>query len=68
MTYVVWALGGFFVAVATKLRHRDAPLSKLVETACYYNNPFEYWAYCNDENWPPRGAHPLLAWGGLKKA
>lgn len=63
LTYVVWALGGFLVAVATKLRHRDAPLSKLVETACYYNNPFEYWAYCNDENWPPRGAHPLLAWG-----
>lgn len=68
LTYIVWAVGGAVVAVLTWLRHREAPLAKLIETACYYNNPFEYWAYRNDENWPPPGAHPLLAWRGKKKA
>ncbi|MCC6742501.1 MAG: hypothetical protein IT175_01455 [Acidobacteria bacterium] len=64
LTYVLWALAGVVVAVLVWLRHRDVPLRKLIETACYYNNPFEYWAYRNDGNWPPRGAHPLLAWSG----
>lgn len=63
LTYLVWGAAGLVVACAVWLRNRNVPLTKLVETACYYNNPFEYWAYRNDENWPPRGAHPLLAWG-----
>ena len=28
----------------------------------YYDNPFEYWAYNNDNNWPPSGADPSLRW------
>lgn len=68
ITYVVWGVLGLLVAIAVWLRHQDVPLQELIETACYYNNPFEYWAYRNDENWPPRGAHPLLAWGGNEKA
>lgn len=62
LTYLVWGIGGLVVAVCVWLRHRDVPLRRLVETACYYDNPFEYWAYVNDRNWPPPGAHPLLVW------
>jgi hypothetical protein len=62
LVYVLWGAGGAVLATIVWLRHRDESLASLVETACYYNNPFEYWAYRNDENWPPRGANPLLAW------
>ena len=34
---------------------RDEDWGSLVETAAYYDNPFEYWAYNNDTNWPPAG-------------
>ena len=36
-------------------------LLNAVETMAYYNNPFEFWAYRNDDYWPPRGSHPRLA-------
>jgi hypothetical protein len=60
--YVVWWIGGAVVATVVWGFHRKESWRRLVETAAYYHNPFEYWAYRNDRNWPPAGAHPLLAW------
>jgi hypothetical protein len=47
----------------------DRSWGDLVETAAYYDNPFEYWAYNKQGNWPPGGAKtpldgfdPLLGW------
>jgi RHS repeat-associated protein len=61
-TYIVWAIGGFIVANIVWLTDTDEDWGSLVETAAYYDNPFEYWAYNNDSKWPPGGAHPDLAW------
>jgi hypothetical protein len=47
------------------LWHTDNGLSglgSLIETASYCDNPFEYWAYKNDSNWPPSGVNPILAY------
>jgi hypothetical protein len=60
--YAGWMAGGALVGALVWLRHRDEPLFALVETAAYYDNPFEYWAYRHEGRWPPRRAHPLLAW------
>jgi len=61
-TYVVWAVGGFIVANVYWLFNTNENWGSLVETAVYYDNPFEYWAYKNDNNWPPSGVNPSLAW------
>jgi RHS repeat-associated protein len=61
-TYVVWAVGGFIVANIVWLTDTSQDWGSLVETAAYYDNPFEYWAYKNDNNWPPAGADPALTW------
>jgi hypothetical protein len=66
LVYAVWWVGGVLVGTVVWLVHRHESWRRLVETAAYYDNPFEYWAYRNDENWPPPGAHPLLAWGGRR--
>lgn len=58
----MWGTVGAVVGFVVWLAHRDEPLAALVRTAAYFDNPFEYWAYRNDRNWPPAGAHPLLAW------
>jgi RHS repeat-associated protein len=63
LTYVAWAVGGFIVGSIVWLFNTDEDWGSLVETAAYYDNPFEYWAYKNDSNWPPSGANPLLTWG-----
>ena len=34
----------------------------LVETAAYYDNPWEVWAYMAQGNWPPPEANPKLLW------
>ena len=34
----------------------------LVETAAYYDNPWEVWAYRAQGNWPPANANPKLLW------
>ena len=60
--YLLWFAGGALVGTLAWLRHRDESYADLVRTAAYFDNPFEYWAYRNDCNWPPAGAHPLLAW------
>jgi RHS repeat-associated protein len=62
ITYVAWAVVGFFVATFYWFGNTDEDWGSLVETAAYYDNPFEYWAYNNDSNWPPSGAHPDLRW------
>jgi len=41
-------------------------IGKLVETAAYYDNPFEYWAYRNDGRWEANSAQPALKWGSFK--
>lgn len=64
LVYLVWGSVGTAVGVLVWLFHSDQSLAELVQTAAYFDNPFEYWAYRNDENWPPSGAHPLLAWPG----
>jgi len=61
-TYIVWAVGGFIVANIVWLTDTSEDWGSLVETAAYYNNPFEYWAYNNDSNWPPAGSDPKLRW------
>lgn len=67
-TYAVWAIAGFFWALVVWLRNRGESFGQLLMTATYFNNPFEYWAYCNDEYWPPNDAHPLIAYGRAWKA
>jgi hypothetical protein len=62
LLYGVWMAGGAVVGALVWLRHRDEPLFSLVETAAYYDNPFEYWAYRHDGHWPPRRANPRLVW------
>lgn len=62
LTYVVWAVGGFIVGTAVWFTDTDEDWGSLVETAAYYDNPFEYWAYKNDSNWPPSGANSKLTW------
>ncbi|MGO9383476.1 MAG: hypothetical protein ACLP4W_15675 [Mycobacterium sp.] len=44
------------------LFHPNQDWFSLVETAAYYDNPWEVWAYANDNNWPPPGANPALLW------
>jgi len=61
IVYVVWAVAGFIVGSAAWLTDRTQNWWHLVETAAYYDNPFEYWAYRRDARWPA-GAHPKLAW------
>lgn len=62
ITYVVWGIGGLIVGSIVWLTDTSQSWGSLVETAAYYDNPFEYWAYNNDHNWPPSGANPKLRW------
>jgi RHS repeat-associated protein len=62
-TYIVWAVGGFIVGTVVWFFHTDQDYGSVIETAAYYDNPFEYWAYKNDSNWPPSGANPVIRWG-----
>ncbi len=62
-TYLVWFVIGVVVGVATWVVKRGEPkLTRLVETAAYYDNPFEYWAYQRDNHWEDNRADPLLKW------
>jgi RHS repeat-associated protein len=62
--YVVWGVVGFIVASVYWLFNRDESWTELVEEAAYYDNPFEYWAYKNDDNnWPPKSNDAGLLWG-----
>ncbi len=60
--YALWmALGGLAGAIAW-LFNRDQDFYNMVETGAYYDNPFEYWAYVNDHNWPHSSANPKFRW------
>lgn len=65
LMYVVWAAGGVLVAIGVGLAKRKSHPSfgALIQTAAYYDNPFEYWAYKTDEHWDDNGADPILKWG-----
>jgi hypothetical protein len=54
--------GGAIVGTAVWLTDTNEDWYSLVETAAYYDNPWEVWAYTNDNNWPPAGANPKLVW------
>lgn len=61
--YVGWMAGG--VAMGTVVwatKKRDESFVKVVESCAYYLNPFEWWAYSRDDNWPPPGLISKLGW------
>lgn len=60
--YAAWMVGGAVVGITRWIGHRDHRLVDEVESAAYYANPFEWWAYSRDGNWPPRGALPTRVW------
>ncbi len=64
--YLGWIVAFFLVGVGLWLARERKDFGKIIETMTYYNNPFEYWAYNNDDYWPPRGAHPKYVWRGGK--
>ena len=71
VVYVVWGLFGMIVgtvygAFSRKRRVAKVRIGKLVETAAYYDNPFEYWAYRNDGRWEANSAQPALKWGTFR--
>jgi hypothetical protein len=71
LVYVVWGLLGMIVgsvygASSRKRRLAKVRIGKLVETVAYYDNPFEYWAYRNDERWETNSAHSALKWGSFR--
>ena len=60
--YVGWmAVAGVAGAARWAVR-RDAPLGRAVEAWAYYANPFEWWAYSRDRNWPPSHVEARLVW------
>jgi len=61
-TYIVWGIVGFVIGSIVWITDTNETWRGLVVTAAYYNNPFEYWAYKNDSNWPPSRAHRKLLW------
>ncbi|MBZ5572305.1 MAG: FG-GAP-like repeat-containing protein [Acidobacteriia bacterium] len=66
VVYVVWLVGGFIVGSVFWLFHTDHSWGDLVETAAYFDNPWEYWAYSNQNYWQPtgqKGFDPIIAWG-----
>jgi hypothetical protein len=63
IVYVGWFALGTLTAVVTKIVRRNTPpLKRLVETASYYDNPFEYWAYRRDRHWETNSAERMLKW------
>ena len=65
--YLGWmasaAVVGLLVGLAKDRRH----LWSIIETLAYYDNPFEYWAYRNDDYWPPYGARRGYTWGSRRR-
>ena len=63
--YVGWMLlGCAFGAIrwAADRRKRGDRLFATIESAAYYLNPFEWWAYSRDNYWPPSGKVPDFGW------
>lgn len=73
LTYVVVGVVGFVVglvfgSVSRERRRRGVKIGRLIETAAYYDNPFEVWAYRNDDRWDTNSAEPVLKWGSFRWA
>ena len=63
LLYGGWLVGGAVVGAALWVRYRRRQrLFGVVETCAYYLNPFEWWAYSRDGNWPPAGMVAGLGW------
>jgi hypothetical protein len=65
MLYVGWMLlGGAAGAVRWVLdrRGKGDRLFATVESAAYFLNPFEWWAYSRDDYWPPSGKLADFGW------
>ncbi len=65
LLYGGWALIGAVVGMVrwlTDRRKRGDRLASTVESAAYYLNPFEWWAYSRDANWPPSGKVVGFGW------
>lgn len=63
VVYVGWTIGGSIVgAIIWLTSKRESRFNKVVESCSYYLNPFEWWAYSRDDNWPPAGLIPGLGW------
>jgi hypothetical protein len=64
VAYVGWTVvaGPVGVVVWLVRRPRPASLFAVAETFSYYMNPFEWWAYSREDNWPPVGMVPGLGW------
>jgi hypothetical protein len=61
LIYAGWViLGGLVGGVVAVVTRAD--LWGVVETFAYYDNPFEYWAYRNNDYWPPKGAVVRFTW------
>jgi hypothetical protein len=69
--YVVWgvvagSVAFVFALLSRERRRRGVSIGKLIETASYYDNPFEYWAYRHDARWDQNSAQPVLKWGSFR--
>ncbi|NND74833.1 MAG: hypothetical protein HKN44_07475 [Ilumatobacter sp.] len=65
LLYGAWLIvGGAVGAVAwaTSRRRRGDRFAATVESAAYYLNPFEWWAYSRDAAWPPSGVVQGFGW------
>ncbi len=63
VAYVGWmVLGGAIGALWWALRRRHDPIGQVIESSAYYLNPFEWWAYSRDGNWPPSGKVANFGW------
>jgi RHS repeat-associated protein len=61
VVYIAWFIVGGLVGVVIGLFH-PSEFGSIVETAAYDDNPWEYWAYKNQNNWPPAGSNPIDRW------
>jgi len=63
LLYGGWLVGGAAVgAVLWATRRRGEPFNAVVETCAYYLNPFEWWAYSRDGQWPPAHKVSDIGW------
>lgn len=63
LLYVGWmVVGGALGAVIALTARRADSFVRVVESAAYYLNPFEWWAYSRDDHWPPSGKVAGFGW------